>query len=141
MNKKHHLNLSDEEISCLTSLIAKGELSVKVFRRATALLELSRGKTLTEVAETLNTTYQTVSIWRDNYKESKLDSLLDKERTGRPVLISGEQRAQVTALACSTPPEGHTRWSLRLLADKAVELSLVESISHNAVKEILKKTS
>ncbi len=141
MNKKHHLTLSEEEISSLTSLIANGKLPAKVFRRATALLELSRGKSLAEVAETLDVTYQTVSIWRDNYKESKLDSLFDKERTGRPVSISGEQRAKLTALACSTPPAGHARWSLRLLADRAVELGYLESVSHNAVGEILKKTN
>ncbi len=141
MNKKQHLSLSDNEISSLTSLIANGKLPAKVFRRATAVLELSRGKSLMEVAETLNVTYQTVSIWRDNYKESRLDSLFDKERAGRPVSISGEQRARLTALACSTPPAGYARWSLRLLADKAVELGYLKSISHNGVGEILKKTN
>ncbi len=141
MNNKHHLELSDAEISSLTSLISGGHLPAKVFRRATALLELSRGKSLAEVATTLAVTYQTVAAWRDNYHRRGLDALYDTARSGRPVRLDGTQRAKITALACSTPPEGHARWSLRLLADKAVELEYCEAISHNAVKEILKKTS
>ena len=140
MNKKHHLQLSNAEVRSLTSLISAGHLPAKVFRRATALLELSRGKSLAEVAETLGVTYQTVSQWRDNYHQRGLDSLSDKARSGRPVRIDGRQRAKITALACSTPPEGYARWSLRLLADRAVELGYCESLSHNAVKEVLKKT-
>lgn len=138
---KQHLELSDAERSSLTSLISGGRLPAKVFRRATALLELSRGKSLAEVAQTLSVTYQTVAAWRDGYHERGLDALQDKARSGRPVRIDGAQRARLTALACSTPPEGRARWSLRLLADKAVELGYCESLSHNAVKEVLKKTN
>jgi len=67
--------------------------------------------------------------------------LYDQPRTGRPVEITGAQRAKITALACSQAPAGHAGWTLRLLADKAVELELIEHGSHNAVKEILKKTN
>ncbi len=141
MNNKHHLNLADAEVSSLTSLVAGGQLSAKAFRRATALLELSRGKSLREVATTLNTTYQTVAAWRDNYVARGLECLHDRGRCGRPVRIDGAQRAKITALACATVPEGHARWSLRLLADKAVELEYCEAVSHNSVKEILKKTN
>lgn len=141
MNNKHHLHLADAEVSSLTPLVSGGHLSAKVFRRATALLELARGKSLTEVATTLNTTYQTVAAWRDNYLARGLECLHDLARSGRPIRIDGGQRARITALACSPPPEGHARWSLRLLADKAVELEYCESVSHNTVKEILKKTN
>lgn len=141
MSQKNHLELSDAERSSLTSLISSGHLSAKVFRRATALLELSRGKSLAEVAQTLSVTYQTVAAWRDSYHERGLDALHDKARSGRPVRIDGRQRARITALACSTPPAGRARWSLRLLADRAVELGYCERLSHNAVKEVLKKTS
>ncbi len=141
MNNKHHLELSEAEISSLTSLISSGHLPAKLFRRATALLELSRGKSLAEVARMLAVTYQTVAAWRDNYHERGLDALHDRARSGRPVRIVGKQRAKITALACSTPPEGRARWSLRLLADKAVELGYCEAISHNAVKGVLKKTN
>lgn len=140
MSQKHHLELSDAEVSSLTSLISSGRLPAKVFRRATALLELARGKSLAEVAQTLSVTYQTVAAWRNSYHERGLDALHDKARSGRPVRIDGRQRAKITALACSTPPEGRARWTLRLLADRAVELGYCESLSHNAVKEVLKKT-
>jgi transposase len=140
MNTKQHLQLTDAEVNALTALVSGGHLSAKVFRRATALLELARGKSLVDVARTLNTTNQTVAAWRDNYRVRGLDALQDQPRSGRPVVIDGQQRAKITALACSTPPPGHARWSLRLLADKAVELEYCEHLSHNAVKEILKKT-
>ena len=65
--------------------------------------------------------------------------LHDLPRSGRPVEIDGEQRAKITALACSDPPEGYARWSIRLLADKAVELEYCEHISHTTVRKILKK--
>src|ERR1700755_34285 len=141
MIRKPHLELSDAERSSWTSLISSGRLPAKVFRRATALLELSRGKSLAEVAQTLSVTYQTVAAWRDSYHERGLDALQDQARSGRPIRIDGAQRARITALACSTPPAGRARWSLRLLADKAVELGFCERLSHNAVKEVRKKTS
>jgi putative transposase len=141
MSQKNHLELSNAEVSSLTSLISSGHLPAKVFRRATALLELSRGKSLAEVAQTLAVTYQTVAAWRESYHARGRAALHDQARSGRPIRIDGAQRAKITALACSTPPEGRARWSLRLLADRAVELGYCESLSHNAVKEVLKKTS
>ncbi|HEV7843752.1 MAG TPA: helix-turn-helix domain-containing protein [Pyrinomonadaceae bacterium] len=141
MTTRQHLELSDAERSSLTSLISSRHLPAKVFRRATALLELSRGKSLTEVARTLAVTYQTVAAWRDSYHERGLAALHDQARSGRPIRIDGTQRAQITALACSTPPEDRARWSLRLLADRAVELGYCERLSHHAVREVLKKTT
>jgi hypothetical protein len=67
--------------------------------------------------------------------------LTDQPRSGRPLEIDGAQRAKVTALACSDPPEGYARWSLRLLAEKVVELGYVDYISHTQVGDILKKTT
>jgi hypothetical protein len=67
-------------------------------------------------------------------------ALHDKPRSGKPVSINGTARAKLTALACSAAPAGHARWTLRLLADKAVEFGFVEAISHNTVKAVLKKT-
>jgi transposase len=67
-------------------------------------------------------------------------ALQDKPRSGKPPRIGGEARARLTALACSQAPDGHARWTLRLLADRAVKLGFVDSISHTAVKQILKKT-
>lgn len=139
--KKEHLKLTETDQQYLESIISTGSAPVKVFRRATALLELNRGKTLQAVAETLSVDYNTVASWRNNYKETALACLTDAPRSGRPVEIDGTQRARITALACSTAPEGHAKWSLRLLAEKIVELGDVENISHTQVAKVLKKTN
>jgi putative transposase len=92
------------------------------------------------VATSWNVTRQTVAAWRDGYKEAGLRCLEEAPRSGRPIQIDGQQRAKVTALACSQAPEGHARWTLRLLADKVVELGYCEQISHTEVASILKAT-
>ena len=125
----------------LKVLIRTGELSAKTYKRALAILELDRGKTYTDVAETVQVNPITVSIWGKKYLEQGLGMLTDQPRAGRPPEIDGAQRAQVTALACSEPPAGYARWSLRLLAEKVVELGYVEHISHSEVRDILKKTT
>ena len=85
--------------------------------------------------------YNSVAAWRDTCKAEGLAAALrDRPRPGRPPRIDGTQRAKITALACSTPPTGRARWSLRLLAGKSVELGLVEAISHHHIGEVLKKT-
>src|SRR5437764_10063707 len=137
--QKEHVKLSQTDQDVLTSLLAKGQASLRVFKRATALLELHRGKTLTAVAKTLQVSSYTVATWRDNYLARGLSALPDKPRSGRPLEIDGSQRAKLTALACSTPPAGRARWTLRLLADKAVELSYCDHLSHTAAQQILKK--
>ena len=138
---KHHITLSESDRATLTDLLARGTLSAKKFKRATALLELDCGKTLVEVAATLHLNYNTVGSWRDAYNTSGLKCLDDAPRSGRPTEIDGTQRAKITALACSDAPEGHARWSLRLLAEKAVESGLCEHVSHSLVADVLKKTS
>jgi transposase len=139
--KKQHIQLSQTDRDYLEKLVAKGELKAKVYKRAIGLLELGRGKTLSGVAQTLNVTHTTVGHWRDSYNQIGLACLHDQARSGRPIEIDGSQRAKVTALACSQPPVGYGRWTLRLLADKAVELGYSEHLSHTKVSEILKKTS
>ena len=139
--KKQHVQLSESNRTYLEDLLRKGELPVKIYRRALALLELDRGKTYTAVAETVQVTNITVSTWSKKYGEVGLTMLTDQPRSGRPLEIDGAQRAKVTALACSDPPEGYARWSLRLLAEKVVELGYVDYISHTQVGDILKKTT
>ncbi|WP_129633882.1 helix-turn-helix domain-containing protein [Candidatus Oscillochloris fontis] len=139
--KKQHLTLTDTDRTTLESLLAKGTLAAKTFKRGTALLELDRGKTLAAVAETLHVNYNTVAAWRNGYRTKGLDGLYDAPRPGRPIEIDGNQRAYVTALACSDAPAGYARWNLRLLADKVVEAGVCESLSHTMVGTILKKTN
>jgi transposase len=139
--KKQHVHLNEGDRSYLEELVRQGELPVKVYRRAIGLLELDRGKPYTAVAETLGLTLTTVSKLAQKYQSAGLGCLQDQARSGRPTEIDGVQRAKVTALACSDAPEGYDRWSLRLLADKAVELGYCEHLSHTEVGTILKKTN
>jgi putative transposase len=140
MNKQH-ITLRDDHRATLERLLSGGTLSARKFKRATALLDLDRGKTLQDVAATLQVHYTTVAAWRDGYSASGLRCLDDAPRSGRPLEIDGTQRAKITALACSDAPKGHARWSLRLLAEKAVESQLCEHVSYITVRDILKKTS
>jgi len=139
--QKEHLELSRADYDYLRAMTTKGQVTARTFTRATALLELHRGQTLRAVAESLHVTRQSVAQWRDRYQAGGLQALGENPRSGRPVRINGKQRARLTALACSTPPEGRARWTLRLLADKAVELGLCESLSHTRARQILKKTN
>ncbi len=137
--KKQHVELSDKDRHYLINLLSKGQLGARKMKRAQGLLELDRGKTYQEVSNQLNSSYPTVCGWAKKYRLDGLRFLNDKPRSGRPIGLSGEDRAKVTALACSKPPDGYARWSLRLLADKLVELEIVESISFKQVGNILKK--
>ena len=139
--QKDHIQLSEEDRVYLLELTSSGSLNSRVFKRAMALLELDRGKTLRSVSDSLSASYPAVLGWRNKYRSSGLEFLQDQPRSGRPKTIDGVQRAQITALACSDAPEGFEQWSLRLLADKAVELGFVEQISHTEVSRILKKTN
>jgi transposase len=140
MNKAH-VKLTETDRTFLEELTKKGELKARAYRRALGLLELDRGKTFTEVAKTLQVSIPSVSSWAKEYRERGIQVIQDQPRSGRPIVIDGQQRAKITALACSEPPEGYAQWSLRLLADKAVELEYVEGISHTEVRHILKKTN
>ena len=139
--KKAHLKLNETDERYLNELLSKGQVKARVSRRAMALLQLNQGATLQAVAVSLKVQHWTVSLWRNNYLKNRLDFLEDKPRLGRPIAIDGEQRAKITALACSDAPVGRAKWSLRLLADKIVELEFCEQVSHSQVRNILKKTN
>lgn len=139
--RKSQLQLLPEKRAKLTTILAKGQRSAKVFKRALALLELDRGQTLSAVAQSVGVSYPTMLDWRDKYVKDGLDAALyDAPRCGRPVVIDGVARAKITALACSSAPAGHARRSLKLLAEKAVELEYVAPISGTHVGTLLKKT-
>jgi len=139
--KKAHLKLNETDERYLNELLSKGQVKARVSRRAMALLQLNQGATLQAVAVSLKVQHWTVSLWRNSYLKNRLDFLEDKPRLGRPIAIDGEQRAKITALACSDAPVGRAKWSLRLLADKIVELEFCEQVSHSQVRNILKKTN
>lgn len=133
--------LTPTDRSYLETFLRKGEKRVQQFKRATALLELDRGKAQTTIATIVGISRSAVNTWAKRYRQEGLTMLHDKPRSGRPIEIDGRQRAKVTALACSDPPTGHERWTLRLLASKAVELNYCEHLSHAQVGKILQKTS
>jgi transposase len=116
-------------------------LKALTFKRASALLLLDRGKTLVDVASTLGVSSRVVASWRTRYKRTGLKCLFDAPRSGRPTVFDGVQRAKITALATSAAPEGYARWSLRLLADKAVESGICDDVSYTFVRDVLKKTN
>ena len=138
--QKSHIVLSDSDHQELTRLLHQSGIRSKVFKRVTTLLELDKGKTIEEVRSVLGLCYPTIAKLINHYQQHGLECLKDKKQPGRPPFIDGKQRAAITALACSEAPEGHGRWTLRLLADKVVELDYCQSISHVQVGRILKKT-
>ena len=137
---KIHISLSASDKSELEALLHQSGIRSKVFKRVTALLELNKGSSIEAVRSVLGLSYPPVARLIEQYQQKGLACLHDKKQPGRPPLIDGLQRAKITALACSEAPQGHGRWTLRLLAEKIVELNYCETISHEYVGQILKKT-
>src|SRR2546423_13641211 len=143
MQKKvQPLPLSSNDRRSLKTLLTRGTASARTLSRARILDFLHRGQAPADIASLLQVTPQTVFNVKRRFLDGGLQAALyDQPRSGRPVEIDGQQRAKITALACSTPPEGRARWTLRLLADKAVELGHLKRLSHTAARKILKKTN
>lgn len=137
---KESLGLSEGQRSELEAMRAKGQGSARLFKRVTAILLLGRGTSVAATAEAVGVSQGSVRTWRRRYEAEGVAGLHERPRSGRPIELDGAQRAKITALACSEAPEGYAKWSLRLLADKAVELELCEHVSHSQVATILKKT-
>ena len=128
----------------LENFLKGGTAKVREIKRAQALLKFDAGLSLAQIREELGMGQNTLYILRRTYrKEGLKSSLYDKPRSGRPRGLTGCDRAKVTLLACSKAPAGHAKWTLRLLADKAVELNLIEkgNISYSEVRRTLKKTN
>ena len=142
-----HLFLPQDEKTELEQLVKSGEHNAREIGRARVLLLLDRSqdekRTLAQVGEATMLSNVSVSHIKQRYFEGGLDrALYDQPRSGRPVTkMTGDVEAQLIALTCSEPPEGHDQWTLRLLADRLVQLEVVESISHVTVGETLKKTN
>lgn len=140
--KTEFIQLSKEEHSSLKTIFSGGNGSNRQHNRARMLDLLARNTKASEIAALLGCSPTTVYNVKHRYQAEGLESALtEKPRSGKPRRISGEACARITALACSEVPTGHARWTLRLLADKAVEFGFCDSISHNHVGSILKKTN
>ncbi len=139
--KPQLINLSSDELRSLKTSLRKGMIPARVQTRARILDLLHRQHSPSDIAAVLQVGIATVFNIKRRYLSAGLRAALhDQPRSGKPCKIDGTARAKITALACSTAPAGHARWTLRLLADKAIELGFCESISHSTVKEVLKKT-
>jgi transposase len=142
MAKKKPLSLKAGDLRELERLTRSGTLKARKLNRCRILLLAAGGKKRVEIAEAVSVAAVTVDEIIRRYKQGGLESALnERPRSGTPATFTGRDKARITALACSTPPEGHSRWTLRLLADQAVELNIVDTISHDTVAVILKKTS
>lgn len=147
MNKKYIVRLSDEEREYLTEIITKGKTAAYKIRHAHILLKADAdgtGWTDAQIAETFSVHKNTVSGVRQRLVEEGIESALNRKKQENPRRIpklDGEKEARVIALRCGNPPEGYARWTLRLLADKIAELRISDSVSHETVRQILKKMS
>src|SRR5215210_3728651 len=149
MKKKYPVILSEAEREHLKSLIAAGTApAARKLTHARILLKADQspegpGWVDEQVAEAVETSQPTVARVRKQYFEEGLEAALNRRAPNREYQrkLDGEQEARLIALACSEPPEGQARWSLRVLADKLVELEIVEEeVSYQTVGRILKKT-
>ena len=140
--KKYIVELTDEERQELRDLISKGKLSVRKVTRARILLKADEDWKDKAIVTALETSVATVERIRRRFVEGGLEKALnDDPRPGARHKLDLRGEAYLIALSCSPPPDDHDHWTLRLLADRLVELGRVESISHEAVRQYLKKTS
>lgn len=135
------VRLSEEDRTELNKYLRHGKSPARSLTRARILLLADEGHSDEVIVEALKVSRPTVNRIRKRYCEGGLDfALYEKPRSGAPPKLDGRVEAELTLLACSEPPEGRSKWTLRLLADKLVELEAVDSISHMSVHRMLKKT-
>jgi transposase len=138
--KLYIVDLTSEERQTLLDLVKKGNRSAYRIRRANTLLLASEARSDTEIAQALHIGRATVERTRKRFVEGGLDwALTDRMRPGGKVKLSGRDEALLVAVACSDAPEGRERWTMQLLADRLMELKVVESISDETVRRCLKK--
>jgi transposase len=148
MIKKYHVTLADNERSLLRDLLSAGKAPARTLTHARILLkadESDGGPAWSDEAirKALDVGLSTVARVRERFVEEGLEAALERHKPRRDYshLVDGECEAHLVALACSAPPVGHKRWTLRLLADKMVECAYIDGISHETVRQVLKKTN
>jgi transposase len=146
MNKKYRVRLTDEERNHLEKLVRKGKAHARKLLYARILLKADEDGPSWDhqrIADALEVSVATVARQRRRFCEEGLEIALLPKKPGRPRrrALDGRAEAHLIALSCSDPPEGRERWSMRLLADRMVELGYVESLSYETVRRTLKKTS
>lgn len=148
MAKKYRVTLTPEERQELEGLIGKGKGEARKLAHARILLQADEAeggpkRTDAEVASVLNVSVRTVERVRERFVEQGFEAALAPKPSERVYtrLLDGAQEARLIALACSAPPLGKTHWTLRLLAERVVELEIAETCSYETVRRVLKKTN
>jgi transposase len=147
MEKKYIVDLTSKERKYLQHLVNKGKVAGYKIRHAQMLLKADQGRhgpawPDEQIAEVFGTHEATVRRLRERFVEEGLDEALQrKKRQNYTRKLDGDAEAHLIAIACSQPPKGRNRWTLRLLADRVVELSVVDSVSHMTISRTLKKTN
>jgi DNA-binding CsgD family transcriptional regulator len=146
--KKYKVTLTQREVEELREITQKGKRSARVIKNALILInadegKYGKGKKDEEIADFLDITVRTIENIRKRFIEDGFEAALSGKATEREYKykIDGDAEAHLIAMSCSEPPKGFARWSLRLLADKMVELKYIDDISHETVRRVLKKTS
>jgi len=140
MSKRYIVKLTDEERAELRALVRKGKVAARKLARANILLIADDGAVDTAIAKALHVHVATIERTRRRFVDGGVDwALEERPRPGAKRKLDIRQEAHLIALACSQPPEGRARWTLRLLADKLVELEIVEDVSHETVRQALKR--
>ena len=139
--KKYHVDLTNDERCQLEQLLNSGKHNSRKLTRARILLLADAGKTDAEIIGALRVSRPTVERTRQRFVEQGLGCLLERLRHGARPRLTDKQQAHLVAVACTDAPAGRARWTLQLLADKAVELKFVDSIARETVRQMLKKTN
>ncbi len=144
---KHAVVLTDEQRAQLRTLVGRGVAPARRLMHARILLKADQGEggaawSDAAIAGALEIHPATVARVRQQFVAAGLDAALDRRAPRREYArkLDGEREARLVAVACGTPPEGHTRWSLRLLADELVRLEVVDTVSHETVRQTLQQT-
>jgi len=143
MAKKYIVKLTEEERKMLKGIISTGENPAKKILRAQAILKADKSWTDEKISEALDVNKATIERMRKQFVEEGLENVLKGRYGNRQYSrkLDGKQEAQLIAMTCGEAPEGRLRWTLHLLADRMVELKYVDSISHETVRQTLKKMS
>ena len=148
MAKRYRVTLTLSERQELQQLISRGKADARKLAHARVLLQADESeggprRTDEQIASALNTATRTVERVRERFVEQGLEAALLPKPSKRVYArkLDGRQEAKLIALACAKPPAGKARWTLRMLADEMVELDVVDSLSHETVRQTLKKTS
>ena len=137
---KHRVELSEFQRSRLNEIANRGRSPARMAKRALALLKADEGQIDDRIADALSISRRTVTRIRKRFCEEGLESALtERPRPGQKRKLDERAEAHLVAIACTDPPQGHTHWTLKLLADKMVELDLVDSIARETVRQTLKK--